>query len=112
MRVWTAIVSMKKYVCNCCFYIIFCRGLDIRVPQVVDAYTDYPGLLCTPLNIPPEQAVYKSEHPVWGLYTVYLTSVCQDLLHDDRGHRDTPDTVLGLRRPRLMRVLVIPIIFS
>ena len=82
------------------------------MPQVVDAYTGYPGLLCTPLNIPPEQAVCKSEHPVWGLYTVYLTSVCQDLLHDDRGHRDTPDTVLGLRRPRLVRVLVIPIIFS
>ena len=93
-------------------YKFFCRGLDIRVPQVVDAYTGYPGLLCTPLNIPPEQAVYKSEHPVWGLYTVYLTSVCQDLLHDDRGHRDTPDTVLGLRRPRLVRVLVMLIIFS
>ena len=44
--------------------IIFCRLLDIGVPQVMDAYLFYPGGFAASFHLMVEEAAGEGEYPV------------------------------------------------
>ena len=65
---------------------IFCRGLDIRVSQIVYANPFHPCLLAATVHFPVKIAFADGKHPAVRLHTVKLLEVVLQLVTEELGH--------------------------
>ena len=74
-------------------YKFFCRGLDIRVPQVVDSYPLYSGCLGSPVHLVVQVALGHLKDPLVWLNFVEGFQVIPDLVRQKLWHLDDTDAL-------------------